>query len=472
MTKENQAATYTSKKGQENFDIPLIVPPEGYEAEAAEMVNQIPEYEIDGEVSWKDFEKEHKIRKYSLRELIHVHEDTAHIPDEDIPFSARGKKASLLHGALPETFGPRREDRNYLKDLITLTGGPDGPIGLQFVAQPDKENPVVPDEHLVSAPDSLIEDHHEAVPGLIHKYPDRVLILLTGICEAYCRYCTRGRLVGIEKPKKIPDIDKIFEYIAKHNAEVDEKNGGIKIQELIFSGGDPFTLPEGLFSYVIDKLVELEEADLIDSVRFGTRSPIHTGKVEERILKELERLRYSPHVMLHINHPYEITQELVTAMDQLRRHNARLYSQSVMVAGVNDNREILKTLAVKLDKYGVFPYYVFDGDKTPWTEHQRIPVQTLMEISSKLRAELPGVAGTARYVIDVPGGHGKITLPEGFWHSKTSFEDFKGKLFEIDEHGNILPAQAKISHLERNSLHEFENGNGEVQIFNGGHNFD
>lgn len=415
---------------------------------------------------WAEFEQENKIREYTFQELIDVHADAAKISAADTPFKARGGKARIKtrietrieKGGLPENLNP------YLRKKILLTGGPKGPIGLQFIAQPGKENPAVLDPTYKGYQDSLIEDDHTEVDGVVHKYENRALVITTGRCAAYCRFCTRGRLVGIEKHKTKQEVDAAFEFIARHP----------EIRELIFSGGDPFTLPEEIFAHVIDRLITLEDEDKLDSVRFGSRFLIHSGEIPEHVYEHLKRLPLSPHVMLHINHPYEITKQVKDGMDKLRAAGARLYSQSVLLAGVNDDKETIKQLLIKVDKHGAIPYYVFTCDPVAWGAHFKVTLRKIREIFTELRSEMTGVTGMVRVVIDVPGGYGKITLDEGFWISERRFKDFHGQVFEFDEHDNVVKVES--SYLEKNSGYahgEVPTGSHQEQyIFQGGHNFD
>jgi lysine 2,3-aminomutase len=416
-TSENKTQVFTSKKGEETpIEITLQTP-------------QIDNTQADIDwamYDWDAFKEEWHIRNYTLRELIDV-SDADHIPAKEVPFQPRNRKVSIKTGGLPEQINP------YLRKLILLTGGPNGPIGVQFVADPKRENPEVPNPDYIGSDDSLIEDDHVEVNGVVNKYKNRVLVITTGKCVAYCRFCTRGRLVGKpeEKAKSKDEIDAAFEYI-KQDGE---------IQELIFSGGDPFTLPPEIFEHVITRIIGLQKSGQIRSVRFGTRAPIHSGEIAEHVIEQLKRLERPPHVMLHINHPSEITTKVVECIKKLLGAGARLFSQTVILAGVNDDAEVMEELFNKLDEYGVTPYYAFTGDPTAWGEKYRVPMSKTRSIFKKFRARMTGVAGMVRVVIDVPGGHGKITLEEGFWIDENTFSDFEGKIFRFDEHDNVVPVQ-------------------------------
>lgn len=409
--------------------------------------------EIDWEAfDWNSFAKEWQIPSFSPRDLIDVNQYSKLVPLKEIPFKARGAAARLLKegddelGGLPENLNP------YLRTLILLTGGPAGPVGKQFIAQVAKENPSLTDSTYIGFTDSLNEAEHEEVQGIVNKYKNRVLFITTGNCAAYCRFCTRGRLVGEEPAKTIAEIESGFTFI-----EQDEH-----VREIIFSGGDPFTLPPETFRYIIDRLIQLQESGRIDSVRFGSRLLVHTGQIPEYIFTELERLPLSPHVMLHVNHPSEITLQVKQGMDKLRKTGSRIYTQSVLLAGVNDEREIMKQLLTKIDKFGGIPYYVFTCDPVTWGAHFKVGLEKIREIFWQLRAELPGVVGMVRIVIDVPGGYGKITLDEGFWISKRMFKDNHGTVFMFDEHENVVPYDGT----------QPATASEETTVFQGHHNID
>jgi lysine 2,3-aminomutase len=434
-TSENKIQTFSSKKNARG-EITST------EIALSSLPIEIAQPDIDWTTyDWGAFKEEWHIKDYTLRELIDV-SDANHIPSNEVPFQPRHKKVSIKTGGLPEQIN------SYLRKLILLTGGPNGPIGIQFVADPKRENPEVPNPDYIGSDDSLIEDDHVEVNGVVNKYKNRVLVITTGKCVAYCRFCTRGRLVGKpeEKAKSKEEIDAAFEYI-KQDTE---------IQELIFSGGDPFTLPPEIFEHVITRIIELQKSGQIRSVRFGTRAPIHGGEVAEHVIEQLKRLKRPPHVMLHVNHPKEITTKVVECINKLLGAKARLFSQTVILAGVNDDAEVMEELFNKLDEYGVTPYYAFTGDPTAWGEKYKVPMSKIQSNFKRFRARMSGVAGMVRVVIDVPGGHGKITSEEGFWIDEKTFSDFEGKIFRFDEHDNVVavPDETNIESVSPKSANE------------------
>ncbi|MDQ5951074.1 MAG: lysine 2,3-aminomutase [Patescibacteria group bacterium] len=398
---------------------------------------------------WQGFKEKYEIPDFDPEELIHVASYYDRNFVQNLPYEPRKDAVRLITDDPNEPGGLPEKLSKYLLVLIALTGGPNGPVGLQFIAQPRKENPETYDPTYVGSTDSLNEDDHEETNGVIHKFENRALVITTRKCAAYCRFCTRGRRVDDGRPITVQEIDEAIDFILKHP----------EIKELIFSGGDPFTLPKATFKHLIDRVIPLQK-DSVDEtgkkvkkrirwVRFGSRFLIHTGQVPQHILDNLERLPLSPHVMLHINHTTEITLEVKEGMDKLRKAGARLYSQTVLLAGVNDTRQAIKELMEKVDENGGVPYYVFTCDPVAWGSHFKVGLEKIKEIFWQLRKEMTGVSGMVRVVIDVPGGHGKITLDEGFWISARRFRDYKGKIFEFDSNDNIIPVLP--SHLEKNS---------------------
>ncbi len=381
---------------------------------------------------WKQLHEQFEIPAFPFETLIDVDYYLQHLPLKEISLAARGNQVALEGGSLPERLN------KYLNMLIFLTGGPPGPIGLQFVAQPEKERGLIKIDALGDHPgyaDSLIEDEHEVTPGLIHKFFDRVLFIVTGQCAAYCRYCTRGRLVGAEGARTIDEVDQAFAYIKAHP----------EIKEIIFSGGDSFILPRQMFEYVIEQARQFQDSGQIDSVRFGTRSFIHNPDTIKDWHYEGLRKIYAPNVMVHYNHPYEITTQVKSVLDTLRQAGASLHSQSVLLKGVNNDRQVLNAMFRKGQKHGIAPYYVFNCDEVPWGKGFVVPVQEAEVLAFQNRAELPGLAGRARFVIDVPQGHAKVPFNEGFWVDKNTLMDYHGQLFGITEDGLVV----KLSEAEQ-----------------------
>ncbi len=347
-------------------------------------------------------------------------------------FRPRGTEVRLPHGGLPEVIPP------YLQNLIEQTGGITGPIGLQFVAQPDQER-----RHYQEASDTLsdplMEDQHLVAPGLVYKYratfnedgtvrdPGRALWTITFSCSAYCRFCTRGREIGLTPSPRLSkeQIDETLAYI--------ENEPGLN--EVILSGGDPMTLRPEILKYVLGRLGDLQRRGKLEIVRIGTRLPVHNPVAFKEWHYETARLIPNLHLMVHINHPAELTQQTLEVLDRFRREcGAVVMSQTVLLKGVNDNPEILKALFRKLAANNIVPYYVYQNDPLPWAEHFTVPLEEAIAMWQMIRPTDSGVADTANFVIDTPGGFGKIPVPKGdAWVVDYSqgFKDFHGQHFEV-----------------------------------------
>ncbi len=354
----------------------------------------------------------------------------------------RGTEVMLPHGGIPEVIPP------YLQNLIMETGGPDGPLGLQFSAQPELERLHYKGE----ATDSLNEDEHEieSAPGLVYKYkhqtdeygmihPGRALWTITRNCAAYCRFCTRAREVGIPAGMDGTGTGALAHTPHLSDEQIEQSLDFIRnephLNEIILSGGDPLTIKPDKFNYVLGQLREMQDLGQLDIVRIGTRVPIHNPiAIRDVHFEAISRL-YKPYMMIHINHPAEVTPQALAVLDRFRRQcDATVMSQTVLLKGVNDSVQTLATLFNKLAKEGIRPYYVYQNDPVYWAKHLTVPIEETRKLVSELRPKLSGVAATVRFVIDTPGGYGKIAIPEGgafeVDYSK-GFTDFKGNKFDF-----------------------------------------
>jgi lysine 2,3-aminomutase len=247
--------------------------------------------------------------------------------------------------------------------------------------------------------DSLDEDADSPVPNITHRYPDRVLFLVSPVCATYCRFCTRRRKVG--DPEKIPlnQFDAAFDYLREHT----------EVRDVVLSGGDPFMLSDRRVEFFLSTLRTIPHIEII---RIHTRMPSH---LPERITAELCDIvkRYHPvYVNVHFNHPDELTPPAVTALAHLADAGIPLGSQTVLLKGVNDDPAIMKELMQRLLMARVKPYYIYQADVVAGAEHFRTAVEKGIEIISALRGWTSGL-GVPHYVIDAPGGGGKIPiLPE------------------------------------------------------------
>jgi len=222
------------------------------------------------------------------------------------------------------------------------------------------------------------------------------------------------------------DLDKVEAYLDAHP----------EINEIIMSGGDPLTTPQPYLTKILDRLVKRQQDGKLDIVRIGSRFPIHNPiGLKDWHYQQVARLK-NPYLMVHINHPAELTPQTLEVLFRFRKESlATIMSQSVLLKGVNDSPETLYQLFTKLAKEGVRPYYVFQNDDVCWAKHFTVPITEAIEIWKTLRPKLSGVAATARFVIDVPKGYGKIAVPEGdAWdvNYATGFNDFKRQHFVLD----------------------------------------
>jgi lysine 2,3-aminomutase len=244
--------------------------------------------------------------------------------------------------------------------------------------------------------DSLDEDGDSPVPNITHRYPDRVLFLVSPVCAAYCRFCTRRRKVG--DPEKIPlnQYDSAFEYIRSRP----------EVRDVILSGGDPMMLSDRRLEYIFQKLREIPHVEII---RLGSRITSH---LPSRITPEFCEMvkKYHPVYMnTHFNHPAELTPEAVAALARLADAGVPLGCQTVLLRGVNDNPAVMKELMQKLLKARVRPYYIYMADQVAGGEHFRTTVEKGLEIVKALRGWTSGLA-VPHFVIDAPGGGGKVPL--------------------------------------------------------------
>jgi len=272
--------------------------------------------------------------------------------------------------------------------------------------------------------DSLAEDRHSPVPGLVHRYPDRVLMLVTTQCASYCRYCTRSRIVG--------DPSQTFSR-ADFEAQIDYLKHTPQVRDVLLSGGDPLTLAPKLLEELLSRLREIEHIEII---RIGSRVPVF---MPMRITSELTDMlqKYHPLWMnIHVNQPNEISQELADAADKLTRAGIPLGNQSVLLAGVNDCVHIQRDLVQKLVHIRVRPYYLYQCDLVEGAGHFRTPVAKGIEIIEGLRGHTSGFA-VPTYVVDAPGGGGKIPLMPSYQISasdhKIILRNYEGYITTYEE---------------------------------------
>lgn len=278
-----------------------------------------------------------------------------------------------------------------------------------FLSLIERDNPADPlrlqviprTSELLSYPEEMTdpcgEDKDMKIPGLVHRYPDRVLLLCTDRCATYCRYCTRSRLVsGACKKHLYTDFQAAYDYLKKHK----------EVRDVLLSGGDPLLLSDERLDAI---LTELQTIPHIEILRIGTRAPIMLPQRITPKLCAILRKHIPLYISIHCNHPRELCTEAETALALLADHGLPLGCQSVLLRGVNDTKEVQLQLSHRLLQCRVRPYYLYQCDLVPGTRHFRTSIQEGLDIISRMRGFTSGYA-IPQYVVDAPGGGGKIPL--------------------------------------------------------------
>ena len=268
------------------------------------------------------------------------------------------------------------------------------------------------------------EDSHMPVPGLVHRYPDRVLFLVTDRCASYCRYCTRSRVVsGVGEQELHTEFEAAFRYLEKHT----------EVRDVLLSGGDPLLFSDAKLDALLTRLRSIKH---IEFIRLGTRVPIF---VPQRITPELCRMLQKHHPLwmsIHTNHPRELTTEVRDALGLLANHGVPLGNQSVLLRGVNDDATVMKSLLHKLLMCRVRPYYLYQCDLIQGSSHLRTSISEGVEIIEQLRGHTTGYA-VPQFVIDGPGGGGKIPVNPDYVllrdEQRVLLRNYEGKTFEYPE---------------------------------------
>ena len=291
----------------------------------------------------------------------------------------------------------------YFFNLIN-PNDPNDPLRKQVVPQVNEIH-TSPEEHL----DPLGEEIDRPTDGIVHRYPDRVLFLVTDRCAAYCRYCTRSRLVSNAQDYNFhPQLESGIDYIRSHP----------EIRDVLLSGGDPLLLSDSKLDYL---LRELREIPHVEFIRIGSRIPVF---LPQRITPELCEIfkKHGPvWLNIHTNHPNECSVELHEACQQLAFAGVPLGNQSVLIKGVNDDADTMKSLIHRLLMMRVRPYYLYQCDLINGSSHLRTNVQKGIEIIRALRGHTTGYA-IPQFVIDAPGGGGKIPINPDYVKEITSTE--------------------------------------------------
>lgn len=287
--------------------------------------------------------------------------------------------------------------------------------------------------------DPLAEDTDSPVPGLTHRYPDRVLFLITDMCSMYCRHCTRRRFAGQHDSRMPKDrIDQAIEYISKNP----------EIRDVLLSGGDALLVADEVLEDIIKRLREIEHVEII---RLGTRTPV---VLPQRITQDFVNMlkKYHPiWLNTHFNHYDEITSESKHAIDLLADAGVPLGNQSVLLRGINDSVEVMKTLVQRLAYIRVRPYYIYQCDLSLGIEHFRTPVSKGIEIVEGLRGHTSGYC-VPTFVVDAPGGGGKIPVMPNYVISQAP-----GKIV-LRNYEGVISTYSEPTNYENND--HFENADG------------
>jgi lysine 2,3-aminomutase len=304
---------------------------------------------------------------------------------------------------------------------------PDDPIRKQAIPSPMEMT-----MGSMGLEDPLDEKRDTVVPGLVHRYPDRVLLVLTDICPMFCRHCTRKREWQNGGWVRSPaEVEAMLDYISRHKA----------VRDVILSGGDPLTLSTRHLENIISRLGKIKHVEII---RIGTRFPV---VLPQRIDNELcsTLAKHGPiWLNTHFNHVREITPEAAEACDRLLRSGVPVNNQSVLLRGVNDSVEAQTRLCHALLRIKVRPYYLFQCDEVQGTEHLRTPVEAGIKIIEGMRGHTSGLA-IPNFVIDLPQSGGKVPLQPNYVLAQTEGElvlrNYEERIFHYRNPANLVPAE-------------------------------
>ena len=274
-------------------------------------------------------------------------------------------------------------------------GNPDCPVRRQIIPWGD-EAETRPGE----LRDPLGEDSHNPTPAIIHKYPDRVLLLAVDRCAIYCRHCNRRRLVGGDDPPSRDELEAAFEYIARAK----------RVRDVLISGGDPLLLSTARLDWILGRLRAIPHVEII---RIGTRVPVVLPMRIDDELVGMLRKHHPLFVNTHFNHAKEITPEARRGCERLVDAGIPVGNQTVLLRGVNSSVRSLRRLMRDLLKMRVKPYYLFQGDVAEGTDHLRTPVEKAVELVDGMRGWMSGMA-VPHLVLDAPGGGGKVPLAPNY----------------------------------------------------------
>ncbi|HEY7242735.1 MAG TPA: lysine-2,3-aminomutase-like protein [Xanthobacteraceae bacterium] len=293
----------------------------------------------------------------------------------------------------------------------------DDPIGRQFIPEA-AELQVLPEENV----DPLGERAHSPVPGIVHRYPDRVLLKPLHVCAVYCRFCFRREAVGRERPLSRPELTAAIDYI----------RGQAGVWEVVLTGGDPLVLSARRLAAITNALAAIKHVKIL---RVHTRVPVVVPAcITPALVRALKASGKATYVVLHANHPRELTRKARAACARLVDAGIPLLSQTVLLRGINDDPRTLAALMRALVECRIKPYYLHHGDLAPGTAHWRTTIEHGQELMRALRGRLSGLCQPT-YVLDIPGGHGKspigpsylARMPPSSGEARYAVEDFNGR---------------------------------------------
>ncbi|MCX5514600.1 lysine-2,3-aminomutase-like protein [Kaistia algarum] len=336
----------------------------------------------------------------------------------DKPLTLR-TPASLIEAGLapPEALGSLQQVGERYAIAVTPSmaalidpADPNDPIARQFIPDP-RELEFRPEERA----DPIGDDAHSPVPGLVHRYPDRVLLKLVHVCAVYCRFCFRRESVGPGGPTLMgeAELEAALAYLRTHP----------EIWEIVLTGGDPLVIAPRKLAGLLERLAAVEPVRIL---RFHTRVPIvDPARITPELVSVLRNCGKTVYVAVHANHPRELTAEARAALARLADAGIALVSQTVLLKGINDDPETMAALMRGFVEARVKPYYLHHGDLAPGTAHFRTSIDEGRALMRALRGRLSGLAQPT-YVLDIPGGYGKV--PVG--------PDYVGDGIVIDPDGN------------------------------------
>jgi lysine 2,3-aminomutase len=348
---------------------------------------------------WNDWRWQLANRISSLREIRRIIRLT---PEEEAGIEIGSRRFRL-------------EITPYFANLIN-PDDPTCPIRKQVI-------PIVSELNAIEseAEDPLAEAQYSPAPGIIHRYPDRVLFYPTAHCASYCRFCTRSRIVGhVEETLRRDELEQAFAYLRAHH----------EVRDVVVSGGDPLTIGDNKLEQLIATLRSIAH---IEIVRLHTRVPVFLPQRVTPALAAMLKTFHPIYISIHFNHPREITREVTEACASLADAGIPLAGQTVLLRGVNDDIATMKRLMHELLKIRVRPYYLNQGDLVAGTSHLRAGVATGLAIMEQLRGHTTGLA-VPTYVIDTPHGGGKVPITPNYVisqnHGRILLRNFRGEVYE------------------------------------------